>query len=269
MALFELEGVSRIYQRAGTKKPFPALDDIGLCLSANQWVGIVGESGSGKSTLARIIAGMEAPDRGRRFFHGRDSASFTAAERRHYRRNVQMVFQSPLASFSPRLKVGVQVMEPLRNYRNMKRREAAHHAKELLQQVGLDAEFFDRRAHQFSGGQLQRAAIARAIAARPELIVFDEATSALDVTTQQKLIDLLLAMKRTHQFAVVFISHDIALVHRVTEIIHVMKDARVTERFRSADLFDAGRDAYTKLLIGAVFGMGAEATGGAKTGAPT
>ncbi len=234
---------------------FHALDAVDFNLASGAWVGVVGQSGSGKSTLARILTGLETPDAGSRYFQGNDMAGFDATQWRDFRQNVQMVFQSPFLSFSHRLKVGVQVMEPLLNYRKMRHREAVEYTRDLLVQVGLEAGFFDRHAHQLSGGQLQRAAIARALAAKPSVIIFDEATSALDVTTQRRIIDLLAQLKQTHNFATVFISHDIALVQKITEQIYVMKDAKLCEVFRSADLFDPGRDAYTKLLVKSVFDM--------------
>jgi peptide/nickel transport system ATP-binding protein len=253
--LLKLTEISRIYQRSGTTQMFAALDAVDFSLASGAWVGVVGQSGSGKSTLARILVGLETPDSGSRYFQGNDTARFKAAEWRDFRQNVQMVFQSPFLSFSHRLKVGVQVMEPLLNYHKMTRNAAMEYTRDLLVQVGLEAGFFDRHAHQFSGGQLQRAAIARALAAKPSVIVFDEATSALDVTTQRRIINLLERLKHTHNFATVFISHDIALVQKITENIYVMKDAKLCEVFRSADLFDPGRDAYTKLLIKSVFDM--------------
>ena len=253
--LLKLENISKNYQRSGVKQMFCALDQVDFCLSGSEWVGIVGESGSGKSTLARIITGLEPPDSGNRYFQGNDTRGFGKSEWREFRQNIQMVFQSPFLSFSHRLKIGTQVMEPLLNYRKMKRGAAEEYTRNLLQQVGLDSGFFDRHVHQLSGGQLQRAAIARAMAANPKAIIFDEATSALDVTTQRKIIELLLEVKKIHDFAVVFISHDIALVKQMTETIYVMKDAKMVETFRSSELFETARDPYTKLLIKSLFSM--------------
>jgi len=255
LSLLQLKGVDKAYQRAGTKQHFHALNTVDFDLSGSIWLGVVGESGSGKSTLARIITGLEAPDSGQRFFQNQDTADFTTTDWRRFHQDVQMVFQSPYLSFSQRLKIGTQVMEPLLNYHGMKPAKARQHTRDLFEQVGLPASFFDRYSHQFSGGQLQRAAIARAVAAKPKLIVFDEATSALDVTTQRKIIDLLLDMKKHSSFAVVFISHDIALVQKVSQSICVMKDAAIIETFSSDELFDQGRNEYTKLLINSLFGM--------------
>ncbi|WP_156761931.1 ABC transporter ATP-binding protein/permease [Microbacterium karelineae] len=206
-----------------------AVDDVSLEMSAGEVVGIVGESGSGKSTLARLLIGAERPDRG----------SVT----RHGEPRVRLVPQDPLGSFDPRHTVG--------RILRLSHRDGAPSPAELLERVGLDARLLDRRPAQLSGGQRQRVAIARALAADPDVLVCDEPVSALDVTTQKGILDLLLGLQERDGLAMVFISHDLAVVRRVADRVIVMRDGRVVESGPTERVYADPSHAFTRELIAA------------------
>ena len=226
----------------------PSLDRASLHLSRGECLGIVGESGSGKSTLGRAILHMLQFE-GRILLDGRALATLPAADRRRERRRVQVVFQDPRESLNPRMRIGAIIAEALqlgglREGRALQRQTAA-----LLERVGLDASLADRLPHAVSGGQAQRIAVARALAARPDIIVLDEPTSALDVSTQAMLLTLLRDLSRDERLAYVMISHDIAAISWLADRIVVLRDGRIVETAPTARLIAAPQDAYSAALI--------------------
>ena len=201
------------------------LRDISFALLEGECLGITGESGVGKSTLARLVTGLERPSSGKIFLDGRDLAAARGRELRKLRRRCQLVFQSPSGSFDPRRTIGYSIEESLRNDgvpRERRRRTVA----ELLEKCGLSAEFSGRYPGTLSGGQCQRAAVARALAARPRLLVCDEATSALDVRVQRQLMEMLLALKEKDNLSILFISHNRDLVNCCCDRSLVMREGR-------------------------------------------
>jgi oligopeptide/dipeptide ABC transporter ATP-binding protein len=226
----------------------PSLDRVSLHLRRGECLGIVGESGSGKSTLGRAILHMLRTE-GRILLDGRPLAGLPAAERRRERRRVQVVFQDPRESLNPRMRIGAIIAEALvlggLRERNALRRQAAA----LLERVGLNASLADRLPHAVSGGQAQRIAVARALAARPDIIVLDEPTSALDVSTQAMLLTLLKDLSRDEHLAYVMISHDIAAVSWLADRIAVLRDGRIVEMAPAARLITAPADPYSAALI--------------------
>ena len=231
-----------------------AVNDATLAIRAGETVGVVGESGSGKTTLALAIMRLIASE-GPVVFMGQDISSYRSRQMRDLRRDMQIVFQDPFGSLSPRMTVeqiiaeglGVHGLEPGRNRREM--------VAEIMTEVGLDPEAMGRYPHEFSGGQRQRVAIARAMILRPKLVVLDEPTSALDMTVQVQIVDLLRDLQRKWGLAYLFISHDLRVVRALSHRVMVMKEGDVVEEGDSATVFAAPKNDYTRTLLAAAFGQ--------------
>jgi ABC-type oligopeptide transport system ATPase subunit len=247
--MLEAVNLQKSFDIGSKNKKFIALDSVSLSIGLGEWVGVVGESGSGKTTLAKVLMHMISYDSGEIRFNSKLIKNLSPKELKSYYRHIQMIFQSPLSSFSPKRKIASYVIEPLKNYRLCKKDDFFETAKKLLQDVGLDEDKLYRYPHELSGGELQRVVIARAIGMKPSLIIFDEATSALDVKTQAQIVELLLELKQKNNFSAIFISHNIALAHKVASKIYVMRDAKVVEEYQSNELMSPTRDLYTKMLI--------------------
>jgi oligopeptide/dipeptide ABC transporter ATP-binding protein len=230
-----------------------AVDGVDLTLAPGETLGIVGESGSGKSTLARAILKLVPATAGSVAVLGRDVAGLTAAELRALKRNLQVVFQDPLAALNPRMTVGDIVSEPLWTHRPELTREQVRAAVvEVLRRVGLTGHELNRYPHEFSGGQCQRIGIARALVLGPKVVICDEPVSALDVSIQAQIVELLLELRRELGLALVFIAHDLAVVRRISHRVMVMYLGRVMEVATSAALYEQPRHPYTRALIDAV-----------------
>ncbi|MEM9229713.1 MAG: ABC transporter ATP-binding protein [Pseudomonadota bacterium] len=226
-----------------------ALDDVSLDIRRGETLALVGESGSGKTTLGRIIARLTNADNGHVLLNGTDLTTLSGGALRAQRRAVQMIFQDPYASLDPRQSVGRTIAEPMIIHEALSRQERNLRVHALLEKVGLSADMAQRYPHEFSGGQRQRIAIARAIAAKPALVVADEPTSALDVSIQARVLDLLDHLKRSEDLTMLFISHDLAVVRQIADRVAVMRNGRVLELGPSADLFAAPGHPYTRALI--------------------
>jgi len=241
-------GVTKRY-RAGARAELTAVDDVSFRLARGEVLGIVGESGSGKSTLGRIVLGHVSPDAGTVHVHGSRWSEVRGGARRSLRRRIQIVSQDPLGSFDPRYTVARIIGEALPHRTAAQRRTRA---AELLRAVGLDDRHLDRRPSTLSGGQRQRVAIARALGTDPDVLVCDEAVSALDVTVQAQVLDLLESLRATTGVAIVFISHDLGVVHHIADRVLVMKDGRVVESGDVREIFAAPAHPYTRALLAAV-----------------
>ncbi len=226
----------------------PSLDRVSLHLERGECLGIVGESGSGKSTLGRAILHMLRYE-GRILLDGRALSTLPAGERRRERRRVQVVFQDPRESLNPRMRIGAIIAEALQLAGRHDRRDLQRQVAALLERVGLNASLADRHPHAVSGGQAQRIAVARALAARPDIIVLDEPTSALDVSTQAMLLNLLRDLSRDEHLAYVMISHDIAAISWLADRIAVLRDGRIIETAPTSRLIAAPQDPYSIALI--------------------
>jgi peptide/nickel transport system ATP-binding protein len=256
--LLEARGVGQSYKLRrqkllGARPELRVLDSVDFAVAAGEAVGLVGESGSGKTTLTRALTGQEKPRDGQVLFEGADVWSGDAEHRRQFQRTVQVVLQNPRSSLDPRMRVGASLLEPLRSLKI----EGDHATRvfEVLDQVGLTRNALERFPHEFSGGQLQRIAIARALMPGPRVLIADEPVSALDVSIQAQVLNLLKDLVRELGLALVFIAHDLSVVAYTTSRVYVMSAGRVVEHGRPLDLFTAPRHEATRNLVGAILSV--------------
>jgi ABC-type glutathione transport system ATPase component len=230
-----------------------ALQDVSLDLAAGSRFGIVGESGSGKSTLARVVLGFVQATSGHVSWEGARVDYTDAVQLRALRRQLQVVFQDPFSSLDPRMTAGQSVAEALLATGNaVARTKVRERVDAALSEVGLDGAFADRYPHELSGGQCQRVAIARATVVRPRLLICDEAVSALDVSVQAQIVNLLLDLSERHGMALLFISHNLAVVRHLCEHVAVLCQGRLVEQGNREQIFNQPRDPYTRELLAAV-----------------
>jgi peptide/nickel transport system ATP-binding protein len=243
----ELRGVSVRY---GTgRNMITALDGIDLTVGPGETLGLVGESGCGKSTVARAIVGLVPLSGGSMLLDGKDCSVTRDRATPAFRRRVQMIFQDPYSSLNPRMSVGEMLEEALALVPGSQRSTRRSQALELLELVGLPASSLSAYPHQFSGGQRQRLAIARALALKPELILHDEVTSALDVSVQGSILNLLRDLQRRLNLSYLFISHDLSTVRYMSDRMAVMYLGRIVENAETEELFAAACHPYTTALI--------------------
>jgi oligopeptide transport system ATP-binding protein len=228
-----------------------AVDGVDFAIQPGETLGLIGESGCGKTTTSKLILLQEAPTAGRIVFDGRDVATLTREELRAYRRAVQVVFQDPFSSLSPRLRVGDIIAEPLEIHAELPRPAIGARVAEVLGLVGLPADVARLFPHEFSGGQRQRIAIARALATRTRLVVLDEPVSALDVSVRAQIINQLEALQRSLGVAYLFIGHDLATVAHISHRIAVMYLGRIVEMADSEALCTRPLHPYTQALFAA------------------
>lgn len=229
-----------------------AVEDVSFQVKAGQTLSLVGESGCGKSSCGRSVLRLVEPVSGEVWLGGRNVLELDAGELRLARRDMQMVFQDPFASLNPQMKLSDQIAEPLLNYGASDASERADRVAELLDRVHLPRSFMSRYPHELSGGQRQRIAIARALSLNPKLIVADEAVSALDVSVQAQVLNLLMELQAELGISMLFISHDMAVVERVSHMVGVMYLGRIVEIGPRPAIFEDPRHEYTKSLLAAV-----------------
>jgi ABC-type oligopeptide transport system ATPase subunit len=235
-----------------------AVDDVGFDIAPGEVLGLVGESGSGKSTLARALLRLVPAAQGTVRFRGTDLLHCSGKALRRLRRDLQIVFQDPLASLDPRMSVGETLAEPLEIFEPaLTKRERRTRVAEMLERVGLSPSVAGRYPHEFSGGQCQRIGIARAMMPRPQLLVCDEPVSSLDVSIQGQIVNLLSDLQRDLGTAMLFISHNLAVVRHLSHRVMVMYAGRIVEIAPREELFAAPVHPYTRALLAAVLDPGA------------
>ena len=233
------------------KKSMTAVDDVSFELRQGECLGIVGESGSGKSTIVKMITHLQSITEGNVILKGKDITNVKGKELREVYKDIQMVFQMPMESFDPRRTLGDGSGESLRNM-GLSRKETRERVEKLLERCGLDKEYADRYPHQVSGGQCQRAAIARALAVEPSVLICDEATSALDVTVQKQILKLLMELKQKENFSFLLICHDLALVQAFCDRVLVLYHGETVESGTPDEIINHPKMDYTKKLIDSV-----------------
>lgn len=247
MALLEVRDLYKEF--TNDKLKFAAVDHVSFSLEKGECLGIVGESGCGKSTTASLIMHLRHADGGQIIFDGEELNNKTI---KGARKNLQMIFQNPVDSFDPRYTLLNGIKQGLRYFENLGKEELDRRAKEAIRYAGLKDSYYDRKIYQLSGGECQRAAIARAIISNPKLIICDEATSALDVSVQAQVIELLKRLRKEKQISYLFITHDLLLARNICDRIIVMYKGAIVETGTAKEIMEDPKHPYTKLLLACV-----------------
>lgn len=245
MSLLEIKDLYKEFSNG--KSRFTAVDNVSLHIEEGECLGIVGESGCGKSTTASLVMHLKEADGGRIVFDGRELDTRQAVK--ESRKNLQMIFQNPVDSFDPRYTLLNSVKQGLKYFENPGKAELERRAKEAIEYVGLKSSYYNRKICQLSGGECQRAAIARAIVSSPKLLICDEATSALDVSVQAQIITLLKHLQKEKNMAYMFITHDLLLAKNICNRIAVMYKGSVVETGTAEEVLDHPVHPYTRLLL--------------------
>lgn len=250
MDILKVENLKKVYRK--DKNEFTAVNNVDLNIKEGECVGLVGESGCGKSSIARMITNLERHSGGDIFINGINMKEFN--KKKELYKQVQMIFQNPLDSFNPRIKLGNSIGEIKVNL-GYNKREIKKEVIELLEKVGLSEDYYYRYPKEVSGGQCQRAAIARALLIKPKLLICDEPTSALDVSVQGQIINLLNDIKEKTKTSFLFISHDLALVQNFCDKIYVMYEGEIVEKGTRDQIINSPTHPYTKLLLSSNFSI--------------
>ena len=248
--VLKVENLTKTFYVSG-RSPFTAVDHVNLELHEGEILGIVGESGSGKSTIAKLITKLIDTSEGTITLNGKDITNLKGKELRDVYKDIQMIFQNPVGSFNPRRTLGQGIGESLKNSGRSKS-EMKKRVEDLLVQCGLPAECYSRFPHEVSGGQCQRAAIARALAIEPKILICDEATSALDVTVQKQILELLTDLQKKKQMSYIFICHNLALVQMLCDKVIVLFEGKIAEEGVPDDVILNPQSEYTKKLVDSV-----------------
>jgi ABC-type glutathione transport system ATPase component len=255
-ALVRVTGLSKQYVQRGAfsrrKFVIDAVRDVALEIQPGCLTALVGESGSGKSTLARCLAMLERPDKGEIWFEGEEISRRQGKELSLLRPKIQMVFQDSAGALNPGFSAAQIIAEPLEIQRRARASELRRRACELMEEVGLSPDWANRRPSEFSGGQRQRLAIARAIALQPDFLILDESLSKLDLITQAQILQLLSDLQTTHALTYLLICHDLTLVKRVADFVLVMHHGEIVERGTRQEVLNSPQHAHTRHLLSSV-----------------
>ena len=252
--LLDARGLVKTFSsgHGGGRREVRAVQDVSIAVEAGRTHGLVGESGSGKSTTGRILLRLVEPDAGTATFLGEDLFALKGSALRAMRRHMQLIYQDPFSSVDPRFRARDIVSEPWVIHRLYDRAGRRRRADELLERVGIDPALGDGRPASFSGGQLQRIGIARALALQPKLIICDEPVSALDVSVQGQILNLLMDLQSELGVSYLFIAHDLAVVRHISHRVSVMRDGRIVESGTREALFERPQHEYTRELLATV-----------------
>lgn len=248
--ILKVEHLTKTFVSQG-REDYTAVNDVSFSMDCGEKLAIIGESGSGKTTIVNMITRLLDATSGTVYLDGEEITNLSGKKLKPIYKKMQMVFQTPTESFDPRQTLGSGIAESLIN-NGMKKKKAMQKAEELLELCGLKKEFAKRYPHEVSGGQCQRAAIARAIAIEPEVLILDEATSALDVTVQKEILELLEDLRKERQMSYLFICHDIALVQSFCDRVLVMYHGKIVEEGVPDEVICHSKEAYTRRLIESV-----------------
>lgn len=248
--ILKVEHLTKTFISQG-RENYTAVDDVNFSMDYGEKLAIIGESGSGKTTIVNMITRLLDVTSGTVYMDGEEITNLSGKALKPVYQKMQMVFQTPTESFDPRQTLGSGVAESLINH-GMRRKEAMKEAENLLELCGLKKEFSKRYPHEVSGGQCQRAAIARAIAIKPKLLILDEATSALDVTVQKEILELLEELREERGMSYLFICHDIALVQNFCDRVLVMHQGKIIEEGSPDEVIRHPKEAYTRRLVESV-----------------
>ncbi len=237
------------------EEPFKAVDDVSFSVKKGETIGLVGESGCGKTTLGRAILQLVKPTAGNIILDGKNIAHLSASDLQAVRKNLQIVFQDPYGSLNPRMTIGNAILEPMQvHHMSGTDKVRKQQVIELLEKVNLSPDHFSRYPHQFSGGQRQRICIARALALNPSFLIFDESVSALDISVQAQVLNLINDLKNEFGFTAIFISHDLSVVHYISDRIMVMQKGKIIEQGSADEIYYSPKETYTRQLIAAIPG---------------
>lgn len=254
--LVRVQNLKKYFSAKGSapfaKRYIKAVDDVSFEILRGETLGLVGESGCGKSTLGRTIIALYQPTGGQVIFEGQDIAALNPRELKTFRQKMQFIFQDPSASLNPRVNIGNILLEPFRIHNVGSRAERQEKIKFLLDRVGLSAYHLSRYPHELSGGQKQRVGVARALALNPRLIICDEAVSALDVSIQAQVLNLLEDLQQEFALTYLFISHNLSVIHHISDRIGVMYLGKLVETGNHDDVYERPLHPYAKALISAI-----------------
>lgn len=248
--ILDVKNLTKTFEKNNTL--FTAVDNVNFQLDKKECLGIVGESGSGKSTIAKMLVKLLEPDNGEINFLGKDLVTINRSELRKTRKDIQMIFQNPMDSFNPRKKLKTSVGAGLKYTMGLNKKQIDEKVDEALNLVGLKSEYKYRYINKLSGGECQRAAIARSVIIEPKLLICDEITSALDVSVQAQIIDLLVQLREKMDMSYIFITHDLTLARYLCDRILVMYKGNEVESGNVKDIFENPMHPYTKLLLSSI-----------------
>lgn len=249
--VIEVSGLNKIFN--GKYQEIHAVKNVSFQIGKNECLGLIGESGSGKSTIAGMISGLVPESSGTIRFHGEVLTGKKSKERAILSRSMQMIFQNPKSTFNPRQRLADGVAEGIRYYNKMSARKLREKACAYLELVGLPSDYGQKFAWQLSGGECQRAAIARALISEPDFLICDEITSALDVSVQKLIMEMLTSLRKEKEMSILFISHDLAVVSQFCDKIIVLRNGAAVEEGFTQDIIMNPQQNYTRQLINAVY----------------